>query len=352
MEILFIQMKRVTLSDVAKSLNVSKTLVSLVLNNRGDEKGINKDTQQRVKDKVKELNYKPNQFARGLRMGKSNTIGLVVADISNSFYAKMCRSIENHANNHGYNLIICSSDEDSEKESELIKMLIDRQVDGLIISTTQNNNNDINLLKKNNFPFVLIDRNIPKIDTNYVVVDNKKGAKNVVNHLINLGNRKIGHLTISPSHLSTLKDRTIGYKEALKENGIRIDNSLIREISFDNIKEDVRRVIKELLSPPQSINSLFVANNNIAVACLECFKEMNIKIPQDIALVSFDDIDTFKLCYPPITAISQPIERMGMDAVNILIKNIKHEGIFPSQQVLLPTQLEVRRSCGSFINEL
>jgi LacI family transcriptional regulator len=345
-------MKKVSLADVANSLGVSKTLVSLVLNNRGNEKGINKDTQKRVRDKVKELNYKPNQFARGLRIGKSNTIGLVVADISNSFYAKMCRSIEDHCNANGYNLFICSSDENSEKESDLIQMLIDRQVDGLIISTTQSNNNDINQLKKNNFPFVLIDRNVPKIETNYVVVDNKQGAKNVVEHLIDLGNRKIGHLTISPSHLSTLKDRTLGYKEALKENGIRVDNSLIREISFDKIKEDVHRELIELLSPPQNINSLFVANNNIAVACLECFKEMNIRIPQDIALVSFDDIDTFKLCYPPVTAISQPIEEMGKEAVNILIKNIKHEGAFPAEKVSLPTQLEIRRSCGSFISDL
>lgn len=345
-------MKKVSLADVAKSLGVSKTLVSLVLNDRGDEKGINKDTQQRVRDKVKELNYKPNQFARGLRVGKSNTIGLVVADISNSFYAKMCRSIEDHCNANGYNLIICSSDENSEKESKLIQMLIDRQVDGLIISTTQKNNTDINQLRKDNFPFVLIDRNIPKIDTNYVIVDNFLGSKNVVNHLIKIGNKRIGHLTISPSHLSSLKDRTAGYKEALKENKIRVDTSLIREISFEKIKEDVRRELKELLSPPQSINSLFVANNNIAVACLECLKEMNIRIPQDVALVSFDDIDAFKLCYPPVTAVSQPIIEMGKEAVRILIDNIKSEEEIPVQQILLPTQLEIRRSCGNFINEL
>jgi len=345
-------MKKVSLADVAKSLGVSKTLVSLVLNDKGDEKGINKDTQKRVREKVKELNYKPNQFARGLRVGKSNTIGLVVADISNSFYAKMCRSIEDNCTANGYNLIICSSDENPEKESELIQMLIDRQVDGLIISTTQKNNKDISLLKKNDFPFVLIDRNIPKIETNYVGVENRLGAKNIVEHLIKLGNKKIGHLTVSPSHLSSLKERTAGYKEALKENGIRIDNSLIREISFANIKEDVSKELKDLMSPPQSINSLFVANNNIAIACIEFLKEMNIKIPQDIALVSFDDIDAFKLCYPPITAVLQPIAKMGEEAVNILIENIKNNENFKYKQVSLPNQLQIRRSCGSFISEL
>ncbi|MCB9361413.1 MAG: LacI family DNA-binding transcriptional regulator [Flavobacteriales bacterium] len=346
-------MKKITLAEVAKSLNVSKTLVSLVLNDRGDEKGISKATQERVHKKVKELNYKANQFARGLRMGKSNTIGLIVADISNSFYAKMCRSIEDNANKHGYNVIICSSDENPEKESTLIQMLIDRQVDGLIISTTQKKNDDILNLKKNNFPFVLIDRHIPKVDTNYVIVDNKDGAKEIVNHLIQLGNKRIGHLTISPSHLSSLKDRTLGYKEALKENNIRIDNNLIKEISFENIKEDVYNQLKELLSPPQSISSLFVSNNNIAVACLECFMEMNIRVPQDVSLASFDDIDAFKLCYPPVTAISQPISKMGEAALDILIKNINcDENKFDYEHKNLKTTLQIRRSCGSFISNL
>ncbi|MCC7331647.1 MAG: LacI family DNA-binding transcriptional regulator [Flavobacteriales bacterium] len=345
-------MKKPTLADVAKSLGVSKTLVSLVLNNKGNEKGISAETQARVKDKVKELNYKANQFARGLRMGKSNTIGLIVADISNSFYAKICRSIEDNANKYGYNLIICSSDENSEKESQLIQMLIDRKVDGLIISTTQEKNEDIILLKKNSFPFVLIDRYLPKIDTNYVVVDNKEGSKNIVNHLIKLGNKRIGHLTISPSHLSTIKDRTAGYKEALKENNIKIDSNLIREISYENLVVDVYRELKILLSPPLSINSLFVANNNIAVACLECFKEMNIRVPQDIALVCFDDIDAFKICYPSITAVAQPIEEMGKKALTVLINQINNPENTSFSHIELPTSLEVRRSCGNFISNL
>ena len=340
-------MKKVSLADVAKSLGVSKTLVSLVLNDRGDEKGINKDTQQRVRDKVKELNYKPNQFARGLRVGKSNTIGLVVADISNSFYAKMCRSIEDHCTENGYNLIICSSDENPEKESELIQMLIDRQVDGLIISTTQKNNSDIKLLKKNDFPFVLIDRNVSSIDTNYVVVDNVNGAKEVVNHLIKLGNERIGHLTITPAHISTIKESVEGYKEALKENNLPISNKLIREVSFDNLKEEVCDQVKELLAPPNKVTALFVANNNIAVACLECLNELGMRIPQDVALVSFDDIEAFNLCYPPITAVAQPIEEMGRKAVDIILHEIKNEGVNnKTQHISLSTDLIIRKSCG------
>lgn len=345
-------MKKTTLADVAKSLGVSKTLVSLVLNGRGDEKGINKDTQKRVLERVQELNYKPNQFARGLRVGKSNTIGLIIADISNSFYAKICRSIEDNCTANGYNLIICSSDENPEKESQLIQMLIERQVDGLIISTTQKNNKDLNFLKKNGFPFVLIDRYQPKIDTNYVIVNNEIAAKNAVEHLIHLGNKKIGYLTITPSHISTIKDRTEGYKAALKENGIRYDSKLVREVNFNNINEDVKNGLKYLLKAPHSVNAIFTANNNIAVACLASLKEMNIKIPQDIALVSFDDIDAFKLCYPPVTAISQPIAEMGEKTVAILIDNINADKEFKYKKAQLSTTLEIRRSCGNFITEL
>lgn len=340
-------MKKVSLADVAKSLGVSKTLVSLVLNGKGDEKGINKDTQQRVRDKVKELNYKPNQFARGLRVGKSNTIGLVVADISNAFYAKMCRSIEDHCTLNGYNLIICSSDEKPEKESELIGMLIDRQVDGLIISTTQKNNSDIKMLKKNDFPFVLIDRNVDAIDTNYVVVDNIDGAKQVVNHLVKLGNERIGHITITPAHISTIKERVEGYKQALRDNGIPASNKLIKEVSFDNLKADVKKQVKDLLAPPNKVTALFVANNNIAVACLESLNELGMRIPQDVALVSFDDIDAFNLCYPPVTAIDQPIGEMGKKAVDIILDEIKAESPKEkTQQYALKTDLIIRKSCG------
>lgn len=346
-------MKKVSLAEVAKSLGVSKTLVSFVLNDKGDEKGISKETQQKVFEKVKELDYKPNQFARGLRGGKSNTIGLVVSDISNPFYAKLCRSIEDSLSKHDYNLMICSSDENINKESELIQMLTDRQVDGLIISTSQNKYGYFSELKKKNIPFVLIDRYIPRSNTSYVIVDNMNGAKDAVEHLIKLGNRKPGLLTISPSHISTIKERTQGYKEALKKHNIKVDNKLIREIPFDKLEENVYNEIKFLLKPPQSINALFTINNNIAKACIESLRKMKMKIPQDIALVSFDDIEAFSLCYPPVTAVSQPIEEMGVKATEILIDKIDNKGKDDAAvQIVLPTELIVRRSCGKFIDNL
>lgn len=345
-------MKKASLADVAKSLGVSKTLVSLVLNNRGDENGISQETQKKVKAKARELNYRPNLFARGLRMGKSNTIGLVVADISNSFYGRLCRTIEDATTGKNYNVMICSSDEDADKEEELIEMLVDRQVDGLIISTTQKSTKGIQRLKKQGFPFVLIDRELPQLGTDSVTVDNRKGAYDAVSHLLKLGNRKIGVLTITPSHLSTIKDRVQGYKDALKENGIRYDKQLVKEIPFNNLQQGVKEEIKNLMAPPNKVSALFAVNNNLAVACLEVLNEMKIKVPQDVSLLSFDDIEAFKLCYPPVTAVSQPIEEMGHKAVEILFNRINAGEEAEVTQSQLNTELVIRRSCGGFLQDM
>jgi len=338
-------MKKVSLADVAKSLGVSKTLVSLVLNDRGDEKGISQETQKKVRKKVKELNYKPNQFARGLRMGKSNTIGLVIADISNPFYAKLCRSIEDALNKQDYNLMICSTEENAEKESDLIEMLIDRQVDGLIISTTQNNNDDILRLMDKKFPFVLIDRHIYNLETNYVIVDNENGAKNAVQHLIDLGHKEIGHLTISPTHISTIKDRTIGYQKALEENGITVNQELIKSIPFGDVQNDVAKAIDDLRVSHPNVSALFVVNNILALAAMQHFSDIGITIPSQVSIISFDDIEVFKLCSPPITAVSQPIDEMGKLASKIILDDIKGISKGQIQKVCLPTQLNERKSC-------
>jgi len=203
-------LKKVSLNDIAKSLSVSKALVSFVLNGQGEEKGISSKTQERVRAKAKDLNYKPNFIARGLRLGKSHTIGLIVADISNKFYAKIAKRIEEVAAENNYHLIICSSDEDPVKELGLIEMLRERQVDGLIISTTQKDTTIFKQLKKEAFPFVLIDRNLPQLQTNYVGVENIKGAYLATQKLLTNNYQKIALLKISPFYLSTIKEREVG----------------------------------------------------------------------------------------------------------------------------------------------
>ena len=345
------RMKKVTLGDIAKSLGVSKTLVSLILNNKAEAHGISQETVKRVQKKVKELNYIPNQAARGLRTGKSNLIGLIVSDISNPFYSRISRSIEDFAWKNDYHLMVCSSDEDPEKELELIRILKEKQqVDGLIISTSQNSPDVFRQLKKDEFPFVLIDRNFAKFDSNYVGVENKNSSYQAVDSLIQNGAKNVGMLTISPSHLSTLCDRIEGYKDALKHHGIKVDDRLICEIPFDHIREGVKKAVTDLLKISPPVDALFLANNHLTVACLEVIRDMGLRIPYDIMLFSFDDIELFKFSYPPVSAISQPIESIGKNAIEILINILeKKSSINEIQKVILPTQLEKRRSSAGHL---
>lgn len=336
--------KKVSLTDIANALGVSRTLVSMVLNGQGDAHGISKQTQDKVVAKAKELNYRPNPIARGLRTGKSNIIGLIVTDISNNFYAQIARRIEDKASQSGFHLMFCSSDENAEREEELIQMLRSHQVDGLILATTFAEPGILKELIKEKFPLVLIDRYIHDFEASYVVVDNYKGSLDAVTHLIQNGHKNIGLLTISPSYLSTIREREQGYRAALREHKIAVVPENIFEISFDSIFQDVGKALEKMLHAPKPITAIYAINNSIAKACLEHFSIMGIQVPKDIALLSFDDIDVFKFCNPSVTAIAQPIQEIGDQAVDLLLDMMKNENHFEHQQIILPTQLVIRKS--------
>ncbi len=246
----------------------------MVLNGKGNENGINEDTQKRVWAKAKELNYKPNIMARSLRTGRSHTLGLIVADISNVFFARMCRAVEDAASKRGYYCLFSSSDEKAGREKELIQMLRDRLVDGIILSTTLENNEDIQQLKEDNFPLVLIDRFIPNQPTPFVTADNYGGSKEAVNHLITNGKKRIGLLRISPSHLTSITERARGYQDALTENGIAYDPDLNIEIPYDAIEATIEEILPKMLEGPEPVQALYALNNNLATAALTCLNKM------------------------------------------------------------------------------
>lgn len=337
-------MKKVSLQDIAAHLNVSKSLVSFVLNGQGDEKGIHPDTQKRVMEKARELNYKPNFIARGLRLGKSHTIGLIVADISNNFYARIAKRIEKIAWKNGYHLIFCSSDEDPEKEVALIEMLRERQVDGLIISTTQRKSTCFTQMKKEKFPFVMIDRELPMLKTNFVGVENYEGGFLATERLIQCGYERIALLKISPAHLSTVREREQGYRDALKAYGIKVNHHLIREIDFRDPGSNVFREMKDLTGPPHSIDAVFTVNNSVAIACMEYLDKSNLALPDDVALISFDDNDLFSLSFPSITAIAQPLDHIGEKAVNLLLDEIHGRAHSKPVRHVLPVEFMERGS--------
>lgn len=336
-------MKKISLKYIAEALDVSPALVSMVLNGKGDKIGISKKTQEIVLNKAKELNYTPNDVARSLRSGKSNTIGLVVADISNTFYSKIARNLEDLAAKQNYNLIICSSDESEEKEIRLVRMLKEKRVDGMIVSSTLQKGDIYKQLIKEGFPLVLFDRFFKNLETNYVGVDNYTGAFNAVNHLYDNGYRKLGILSVTPAYINSLNDRSKGFITALKANKVLVNNDWIVNIPFDNITNSITNTLKKWKENKSMPEALFIANNNIAINTLIIAKDLGINIPKDIAILSFDDIDLFQFSYVPITAISQPINKLCDLAFDLLWTNIQNREVKP-EHFVLPTELIVRQS--------
>jgi len=335
--------KDVSLTDIAKALKVSKTLVSLVLNNKGDKYGISKNSQKRVYKYAKEVNYKPNLLARSLRTGASNTIGLVVSDIANPFYSRMARLIEDKLSAINYHLVICSTDENTHKEKEILKLMRNKQFDGIIVSSSQKTNEDFKELLREEFPFVMIDRRLNDLATNFVGIDNFDSTYQAIQYLIKTGYKNIAAFAVSPFYISSIRDRCSGYLAAMKDAGNEEYDKLLVEIPFDSIKQSVMKEIIQLTQPEPKIDAIFAINNKIAVACLETFRQLNISIPKDVAFVAFDDIDAFKLTNPRVTAIDQPLDAICENAVTILMDEIKtYKKV--KQEVILNPNLIIRES--------
>lgn len=317
-------MKKVSLKDIASKVGVSTALVSYVLNNQKSGR-IRKEVALKIKETAKELNYRTNQIARSLKLKKTFTIGLIVADISNPFFSSLARIIEDEADKKNYTVIFGSADENAEKSFKLINALLDRQVDGFIIAPAENGESNFIYLKEHDIPFVLIDRYFPGIETNWVSLDNYKAAYSATQHLIDGGNKRIGLVTYNTS-LFNLQERKRGYENAMKQNKIAYDKNWCREVLFaDDIKLLVEKAVDELLSLPEPIDSLLFTSNTLATYGLKHIHAKGIKIPDDLSMVTFDEMDASDLFYAPLTYLKQPIEEMGQMATKILLENIDKE---------------------------
>ena len=325
-------MKKGTLKDIADSLGVSKALVSLVLNGKGDERGINKNTQERVRVKAKELNYVPNQYARGLRVGRTDTIGVIVPDISNAFYGKLCKAIEQEAYRKGFNLIISNTYEDVQKEKKLITDLINRNIDGLILASSFDNKNELQGLKDNDVPLVLVDRVFEELDIDSVAVSNKEGAEKAVEFLYGLGVKNPVCFSISPVYISSISERIKGYLSAVKD----VDKAKLFQIPHDRIQEGVNLALSELRGT--DFDGLFCVNHSIAKAILKASSTQN-DLFEHVKIVSFDDIEIFDLVNPKISSIAQPIDEIGTSAVSMLIDRMENKETHTIEKRILETTL-------------
>ncbi|HAZ02065.1 MAG: hypothetical protein A2W90_09170 [Bacteroidetes bacterium GWF2_42_66] len=335
-------MKKVGLEEIAKQLGVSKTTVSLVLNNKAKENRISDEIMKKVKKLAEELNYTPNHFARGLRKGTTNTVGLIIGDISNPFFSRIARYIEDEAAKEDYHVIVASSDEKKEKTEQLIHILLDKKVDGLIITPNYQNSEIVLWLKKQEVPFVLVDRYFPKIKTNYVGVDNGAGISSAITHLYEQGYEKIALITYHPL-MSNIKERINGFREALKKNNLRLHNQYIQEVSYTSTEDDVKLAIDQLLALTNPPRAILFATNKIGLYGMEHLNARNVRIPQDISVISFDDDPAFRLSYPPVTVIEQPLKEIATDAARLLLEQMKTKKI-KYEEIVKPVNLIIRKS--------
>ncbi len=314
----------------------------MVLNGKGNQYGISKKTQATVLDAIAKLNYSPNKFAKSLRTGKSYFIGLIVTDIANPFYSTIAKNIESVLFESEYNLMVCSTDENEEREKLLVEMMVNQQgVDGLIVASTFKNASFYEQARFSKIPIVFIDRVVPLFNANYVVIDNYGGSVEIINHLVKKGCKRIACLAITPLYLSTVEDRLNGYRNALNKNGLSNEESLIKAINFDHINDDVERALNELVASGQEPDAIFALNNHIAVALLKVLKKKQYERFAKIEIACFDDIELFNITDKKVISVSQPIEDIGKNSSSLLLDIISGKQTEKSNLVL-STRLIVR----------
>lgn len=327
--------KKISISDIARALGVSTTTVSFVLNGKAKEKRLSAALTQRVLDYVAEVGYRPNELAKSLRTGKTKILGLVIEDISNPFFANIARYIEHQAYSRGYRIIYCSTENNTEKTLEFIQLFRDRHVDGYLITPPPGIDETVQELLNNDHPVVLFDRYLPNLDTDYVIVDNYKGAYEATKHLLDQGFGKIAFVTLESAQ-TQMTDRLQGYLDALDSKKM---DGLIKMIP--TWKEEQSAIDDFYSFYSQNLpDAILFSANHLAIIGLKAFQQNRIPWP---GIVSFDDHTFFRLSNPTITVVSQPISQIAEEVIQVLINKLAGK-VNSKQKLVLPTQLIVRQS--------
>lgn len=325
-------MKPLSIKDIAKKANVSITTVSFIMNGKAEKMRISQDMIAKVEKIIKEVGFRPNQVARSLRTGNTNTIGLIVEDISNPFFASIARLIEDKAYKQGYKIIYSSTENNLEKAKGLIRMFKSRQVDGYIIAPMVGMEEDIRGLLADRTPVVVFDRDLPGLEVSCVLINNVEGTFKATESLIAQGKRNIAFVTVDVE-VQQIKDRYVGYEKALKLNGIEVQEDLCKLISFTSSAEDTTKELIEFFTANTQIDAVLFATNYLAVRGLFCFKEMNKAIDGDFKVIAYDDHDIFQLHSPMISAVNQPVEEIADHVINLILKSLSVVDSFEEHEI-------------------
>ncbi|MCR8642717.1 LacI family transcriptional regulator [Paenibacillus sp. N1-5-1-14] len=331
----------ITIKDIAKIANVSITTVSLILNNKCHN--IGEETIKRVRSIIEEHNYRPNALARGLITSKTRTIGLLVPNITNQFFAEITKGVEDGLSEHGYNVFLCNSYNDIDKEKQYIRVLKEQRVEGVILSSTNTVTQDYySYLKEQGVAFVLLDRHASEPLNNGIIVDDRKGGFLAAQHLLELGHRKIGCL-VESTGLCNIDERLHGYKDALAQYGVPYEEKFVvsGELTIEGGCQAAIKLIEE-----QIVTAIFATNDLMAIGVYEAAIQLGKRIPEDISVVGFDDISFAHYLTPKLTTVRQPIYEIGRRAAANLIYILQNKLYMPSTEVL-DVELIIRNSTSS-----
>ncbi|MCK6627360.1 MAG: LacI family transcriptional regulator [Anaerolineae bacterium] len=328
-----------TIHDVAAYAKVSASTVSHVINNT---RFVSTETRARVLEAIEALGYKPNILARSLRRQETATIGLVVPDNSNPFFAAVARAIEDAGFAEGYNVILCNSDNSETKEAAYIDVLVAKQVDGLILSPWQDHPSSLEKILEARLPVVAIDRVANDLPIDQVLVDNEQGGYLAGQYLVQLGHRRIGCIAPPPESLHSAGNRIIGFRRALAEAGVELNEEAVISSNFRYSGGEA--AMCELLKRNLDLTAVFTANDLMAAGAIQALRRAQLQVPEDISIIGFDYSLQAMITIPLLTTIAQPITELGRVCVSLLLKRIKEPATLPSR-VLLPTQLIEQESC-------
>ncbi|MGZ8651794.1 MAG: LacI family DNA-binding transcriptional regulator [Actinomycetota bacterium] len=328
-----------TVADVAKAAGVSVSTAARVLSGTGYAA---EDTRRLVLEAARELGYVPNQIARSLRTNRTQMVGLLIGDVENSFYSVIAKNVESVAKDAGYHVVLCNGDDEPTIEREYLKLLEGMRVDALIVTPTSKNRRYLARLMEKDIVIVQVDRRVEGLQADTILVDNEAGAVSAVTHLIEGGHTRVGILT-GDLEVSTASQRLAGYQRALREHGIPIKDALIKSGSFhrDHAIEDATDLIR---ARPTAI---FAANNILAEATLIALDQQGLRVPRDVSVAAFDDVQWMSMVEPAVTTVRQPVADMARSAAELALRRLRegHEGR-PST-VVFRTELIERASVAA-----
>ncbi len=330
-----------TLKDLARMAGVHPSTVSRVLNNDRSIR-LSESTRERVLRLAREHGYRPHRVARSLKRRETLVLAIMIPDITNPFFSTLFRGVEDSAADQGYNVILCNTDDRPERQEQYLQVLGEGHVDGLIIATARGTDPSLRRLVQQGLPFVLVNRWSEDPPASCVIGDDRGGTRAAMVHLLRLGYRRIAHLAGDPSIL-TARERLAAYQQTMADHGVPVSDLLLAEAGFT--EEGGYKAMQKLLqrAAPEAV---FAVNDMAAIGAYQAIKEAGLRVPDDIAVVGFNDISLAARMDPPLTTVRLPLYEMGRAAADLLVRLLRGEHAEPKRRVF-PAELVVRGSCGA-----